>query len=129
VTDHWRSTAHQCDRAAGIGTAFYKKTIDYIDTTSLNYWVFHFTDGTTAAIDTEHMGHNIHGPVVSKVQEEVYIVGVKEVHVSLQKVLASSEEEAILRAKDGKGEEVTRVNEGNLPPEEWTVVTERRHAQ
>jgi hypothetical protein len=56
-------------RTKGIKAAFYGKTIKWIDTKSVNFWVFHFTDGTTAGIDTEAMGHGLYGPVVSSVPD------------------------------------------------------------
>ncbi len=57
-------------RTKGIKAAFYGKTIKWIDTKSVNFWVFHFTDGTKAGIDTEAMGYGLYGPVVSAVSDD-----------------------------------------------------------
>jgi hypothetical protein len=42
------------------------KTIKSVDDGSgVNVVIIQFTDGTDCVIDTEHVGHNIHGPTIN----------------------------------------------------------------
>jgi len=44
--------------------AFIGKTLADVDTRSVNYWVFKFTDGTEVGIEVESMGLGLMGLVV-----------------------------------------------------------------
>lgn len=49
---------------------FHGKTIQKVDGSSANCWVFHFTDGSSAFVDTVHKGHNIYGPFLDEQTSE-----------------------------------------------------------
>jgi len=44
-----------------VSRKFKGKTIKRVDTTACNMWIFYFTDGTEAAIETEAVGHGLYG--------------------------------------------------------------------
>jgi len=48
-------------RKAEINTRFAGKTISRVEIASLDYWIFHFTDGSQVTVETQAMGMGITG--------------------------------------------------------------------
>lgn len=47
-----------------VTASFQGKTIQSVDASCTNSWIFHFSDGTYAVIETEYFHHNIYGLAV-----------------------------------------------------------------
>ena len=57
-------------------------------------------------------------------KKKVYLVGVREVHVSTMRISATTEEAAISKILEGEGEELMLEYSDTLDSENWTIEVE-----